>query len=169
MLYDVFLWYNNPWVWWHDFGLSYTKQLNSHLHKALCKENNVRYLYHDAEICVETNPAPFPVSFFLFMTTERFDEQWHPSAADISPADVWMRRIFDIFVPRDIFSINVKQCEFEVKWRCVCMCVYIYIYIYLMSVSDAYLEVGLLILHVYCVLVAWLLNRRSAVSVCSHD
>lgn len=66
--------------------------------------------------------ALFPAFFFL-TTTGRFDEQRHPSAADISPADVWMWSIGFIFLPsatffHQIWSKGLRQFR---------VCVFMYI------------------------------------------
>lgn len=87
--------------------------LASHLHKALCSENNVRYLP------MKLKEHAGSISGYFFMTTGRFDEQRHPSAAAVSPADVWTWRIWYIFVPSGAFSIKAMWIWKEVKWRAV--------------------------------------------------
>lgn len=119
----LYLWYSNPCVWWIFFSLNSksTKQPNSHLHKALCEENNAAYLHMKLKSVSKACWLHFRLLFFFF--NDNWTLWWatapicchHFSSWCVNvTCKIYIRSSWYIFGE---ISMNMNLKWSEVKWR----------------------------------------------------
>lgn len=124
----LYLWYNNPCVWWIFFGLSATKHQATKLPptQKLCEENNIAYLHMKLKSVSKACWLHFRLLFF----NDNWTLWWATAPICCHHFSSWCVNVtYRVYIRSSWYifgEINVNLKWSEVKWRSSTgQCVYI--------------------------------------------